>query len=215
VPKTLLAIPSCFSLKHWHTVVRSTWGQDVLGADLRFFIGYPPENSDEIQVDSPDDLQGLTHKVVGTFKWALNHGYTYVWKLDLDTLVRPKLLSGLEQHDWVGGQNSFFASGGAGYGLSKRAMEIVIAHPIEHGPAEDVNTAHALISKGIALHHNPHFLFIPGETLKEDTITYHLSSVKAWDAKATPADMFAAYSGTFKLPQQQEEPVRRWLRRRV
>jgi hypothetical protein len=197
-------------------VVRSTWGQDVLGADLRFFIGYPPENSDEIQVDSPDDLQGLTHKVVEAFKWALDQGYDYAFKADLDCFVRPLLLmqSGFEAYDWVGGANSFFASGGAGYMLSRKAMQFVVDFPIATKQEEDVHVARALLAQGIQLHHDPRFLFIPGETLRENTITYHLSSVKAWDAKATPADMFAAYSGTFKLPQQ-EEPVRRWLRRRV
>jgi hypothetical protein len=112
------------------------------------------------------------------------------------------MLMQCEQHDWVGGRNDFFSSGGAGYGLSRKSMEIVVAHPVERGPAEDVNTAHALLAQGIGLHHDPRFLFAPGAVLSSDTITYHLSSVKGWSAKASPEEMYQAYAGTFTLPQQ-------------
>jgi len=161
-----------------------------------------------------DTLQDLTHKNVSTCTWALAQGYDYMLKCDLDTLVRPIRLhqSDFRQFDWVGGQNSFFASGGAGYTLSRRAMQAVINHPIEPGPAEDVNTAHALLNQGIGLHHDPRFLFIPGQVMDSNTITCHLSSVKAWGAKASPEEMYQAYAGTFKP--QQEVPVRRWLRRK-
>ena len=117
-------------------------------------------------------------------------------KSDLDTLVRPKLLksSGFEQYDWTGGANSFFASGGGGYCLSQRAMRAVVEHEIEPGPAEDVNTAHALLAQGIQLHPDQRFMFIPGQIMDDSTITYHLSSVKAWDAKATPTDMYSVWA---------------------
>ena len=216
--KLLIAVPSCHALRHYEQSIRDTWGLDIPSeVDLRFFLGNPYStlSVDEVYLDTGDSLQDLTHKVVGMFKWALQQEYTHVLKSDLDTIVRPKLLmsSGFEQYDWTGGANSFFASGGAGYTLSQRAMWAVVNHEIEPGPAEDVNTAHALLSQGIGLHADSRFKFYPGATLDQDTITYHLSSVKGWSAKATPKDMYAAHAGTFKLPQQ-EIPVRRWLRRR-
>lgn len=215
--KVLIAILSCHALRDYEQSLRDTWIQDIpAGVDYRFVLGNPaatPE-ADEVFLDVGDTLQDLTHKVVKMFDWVLGQGYDYCIKVDLDTLVRPLglLQSDFTHWDWVGGQNNFFASGGAGYTLSRRAMKAVVDRPIEAGPAEDVNTAQALLSQGIQLHHDPRFLFIPGSVLRPDTITYHLSSVKAWDAKATPEDMKAAYAGTFKLPQP-EVPTQRWLRR--
>lgn len=207
--KTLIAILSCHALRGYEQSLRDTWIKDVPeGIDHRFFLGFsstdgdPRRKDDEVALEVGDALQDLTHKMVAVCAWALAQGYDYLFKCDLDTLVRPigLLQSDFKSWDWVGGQNSFFASGGAGYTLSRRAMRAVIEHEIESGPAEDVNTAHALLSQGIELHHDPRFLFAPGAVLSSDTITYHLSSVKGWSAKATPEEMYQAYAGTFTLP---------------
>ena len=204
--KVLIAVPSCHSLRHYEQSIRDTWGLDITPEiDLRFFLGNPHSTlrADEVHLDTGDSLQDLTHKVVEMFKWALQQRYTHALKSDLDTLVRPKLLksSGFEQYDWTGGANSFFASGGGGYCLSQRAMRAVVEHEIEPGPAEDVNTAHALLAQGITLHADYRFKFCPGAVLDQNTITYHLSSVKGWSAKASPEEMYQAHSGTFTIPQ--------------
>ena len=203
--RVLIAVLSCAALRHFEQAVRDTWVKEIpQGVDYRFFLGNPSQCVDEVTLPVGDSLQDLTHKVVAVCAWALAQGYPHLLKVDLDTLVRPLglLQSDFKAWDWVGGQNSFFASGGAGYTLSQRAMRAVIEHEIESGPAEDVNTAHALLAQGIALHHDPRFLFAPGAVLSSDTITYHLSSVKGWSAKASPEEMYQAYAGTFKLPQQ-------------
>jgi hypothetical protein len=217
--KVLIAIPSCHALRHFEQVIRNTWLRDApAGTDCRFFLGNPagvPIVDEEVFLPVGDTLQDLTAKVVAMFRWVHDHGYDFVFKADLDTLVRPVALlqSDFFQYDWVGGPNSFFASGGAGYWLSRKAMKAVIDCPFKPGPAEDVNTAHALLAAGIQLHGDARYKFVPGAVLDGTELTYHLSSVKAWDAKATPEDMYAANDGTFRLPQQ-ELPTRRWLRRR-
>ena len=206
--KTLIAILSCHALRGYEQSLRDTWIKEIPeGVDHRFFLGLPNLDymfSDEVFLSVGDTLQDLTHKVVAVCAWASAQGYDYLLKCDLDTLVRPigLLQSDFKSWDWMGGQNSFFASGGAGYTLSRRAMRAVVEHPVEPGPAEDVNTAHALLAQGITLHHDPRFVFAPGAVLSSNTITYHLSSVKGWSAKATVEEMYQAYSGTFKLPQQ-------------
>jgi hypothetical protein len=214
--KVLIAVLSCHSLRRYEQSIRDTWGKDIPGGtDLRFFLGFsnadgdPRRRDDEVLLEVEDSWSGITNKTVEMYRWAVEKGYDYVFKVDLDTLVRPQALlqAGFEQFDWVGGQNSFFASGGAGYWLSRRAMEAVVRHPVEPGPAEDVNTAHALLAQGIALHHDPRFLFIPGQTMDAGTITCHLSSVKGWSEKATPEDMYKAYAGTF-VSQPQPRPIR-------
>ena len=211
----LIAIPSCHALRDWHDTIRETWKKDS-SIDVKFFLGSPKVEAkeDEVFLDVGDSLGNLTHKVVEMFKWALSQDYDFVLKCDLDTLVRPQALlqSDFRQFDWVGGQNSFFASGGAGYWLSKRAMQIVVDHPIETAQEEDVHVARALLAAGIPLHHDPRYLFIPGSVLAGDTITYHLSSVKHWGAKATPEELRQAYAGTFKLPQV-ERRLRRFTRK--
>jgi Galactosyltransferase len=196
--KILIAIPSCHALRNCEQTIRETWGKDLpTSVDLRFFLGQPVGNpqADEIFLDCGDSLAALTIKCVAMFRWALAQGYDYVWKVDLDTFVRPQQLP-TGQYDWIGGQNSHFASGGAGYGLSRRALEFVVSWPINQTCAEDLHTAEALLSAGITLHADPRFKFIPGQHLESKDVTYHLSSVVAWDAKYKPEWMYAAYSST-------------------
>jgi hypothetical protein len=191
----LIAVLSCHTLRHYEQSIRETWAQELPHeADLRFFIGKPQSGIrvvDEIFLNCPDEFSGITEKTVALYKWALDQGYDFVWKVDLDTLVRPKLLlnSGLEQYDWVGGQNSFFASGGAGYGLSKRSMEYVVEAGGAPGFEEDVHIAHILLRHGIELHSDPRFVFIPGAIMNDATITYHLSSVREWYYKGYKPEM--------------------------
>ncbi len=196
--KILIAIPSCHSFRQYEQTVRDTWGPEVApSSDLRFFLGNPQgtPSLDEVFLDVPDDWDGITKKCVEMFRWTLDQGYEFVWKVDLDTLVRPRQLlgSGLDVYDWVGGRNSFFASGGAGYGLSRRAMENVLRHPITTTCEEDVHMARALLEQGIELHADPRFKFIPGQSLNPEDLTMHLSSVRAWDAKYQPWMMKEAW----------------------
>jgi hypothetical protein len=197
--KTLISVISCFSLRHWHEAIKSTWHKDIPHeVDCRFFLGNQKGFAEkgEVFLNVGDTLQDLSHKTVATFGWALEYGYDFCLKVDLDTLVNPVLFSksGYENYDWIGGQNSFFASGGAGYCLSKKAMKAVVAHLIEPGPAEDVNTAHALLEKDIKLHSDSRYKFVPGDRLEPNTITYHLSSVKGWDQKSTPEELIRVYT---------------------
>lgn len=197
--RVLYALPSCHALRHWHEAVRDTWGKDIKGADLRFFLGLPKiaPQQNEVSLEVGDSLPELSYKTVAIFRWALNNDYDFCLKADLDTLVFPDrfMVSDFASYDWTGGQNSFFASGGAGYVLSRKAMQFVVDHPVTTTTDEDVHTAKALLKQGINLHHDPRYLFIPGQTLAPDTITYHLSSVKAWGAKATPEELKQAYHG--------------------
>jgi hypothetical protein len=194
----IIAILSCHSLRHYQQEQRSTWIKDIpTGTDYKFFLGNPKDtpSSDEIFLDVADDWSSITQKCVLMFSWVLEHGYTWAFKCDLDTLVRPRQLlgSGLDVYDWVGGRNSFFASGGAGYGLSRRAMENVLRHPITTTCEEDVHMARALLEQGIELHADPRFKFIPGQSLNPEDLTMHLSSVRAWDAKYQPWMMKEAW----------------------
>ena len=198
--KVLIAILSCHALRDYEQSLRDTWIQDIpAGVDYRFVLGNPaamPE-ADEVFLDVGDALQDLTHKTVSLCRWALEHGYDYIFKVDLDTLVRPVLLmtSGFEKHNYSGGQfgGREFASGGAGYWLSRKAMGIVVEEVTAEEPWEDYYVANALLKRGIAVHNNPQHKFLPGARWDENTIAVHLSSIKGWGAKSTPQEMYDAY----------------------
>lgn len=195
--KVLIAILSCHALRSYEQSLRDTWIKEIPeGIDYAFFLGSSdlPEK-DEVMLPVDDSFQGITTKMVAICTWALAQGYDFVFKADLDTLVRPGLLlqCGFEQHDYMGARNHFFASGGAGYWLSAAAMAAVVRHEITTGPEEDVHTAMALGAKGIPLHSDDRFKYAPGDRMDDATITYHLSSVKGWGSKATPEDLYSVW----------------------
>jgi hypothetical protein len=203
--KVLIAVLSCHSLRHYEQSIRDTWGAEVPpGVDLRFFLGTkPPESggfvaqNDEILLDVEDDFENLTYKMRAMCQWALIQGYDFTLKVDLDTLVQPKrfLESGFDAFDWTGGANSFFASGGAGNALSKRAMGYIVEQGGRPGHEEDVYVAYSLLNQGIQLHADPRYLFTPGAVMDDQTITYHLSSIREWWYKGyRPEMMYEAWA---------------------
>jgi hypothetical protein len=196
--KVLIAILSCHALRHYEQAQRDTWIKDIPeGVDHRFFLGRSTteQGADEVFLSTGDAFSDITEKAVAVFRWALEQGYDFVFKADLDTLVRPMALlaSGFEQHDYSGGQNSFFASGGSGYWLSRRAMQYVVARPVVPGPTEDVHVGQAVRDNGLELHSDLRYKFFPGSTLDEHTLTYHLSSVVNWSEKYKVEWMYEAY----------------------
>ena len=209
--RVLIAVLSCHALRGHEQAIRDTWAKDVPPeVDLRFFLGLPDVSigSDEVCLKVGDALDDLTQKTVALCAWSLAQGYDYVFKVDLDTLVRPHLLlqSGFENWDYSGGQFGArgFASGGAGYWMSKRAMSIVVAEVKEQEPWEDLYVSRALAKHGIEVHNNPQHKFMPDAVLDSQTITMHLSSIKGWGAKSNPEDMYRMYK---------EKTTGRWLRR--
>ena len=220
--KRIVGVVSCHALRHYEDDIRSTWAQEIPpDVSLKFFLGRPMvvPSTDEVLLDVSDKWEGITQKCVEMYRWALEQGFTYLWKCDLDTFVRPQQLlgSGLETFDWVGGQNDWFASGGAGYGLSKRAMEYVASHPVRETCAEDLHTAQALTGAGISLHADPRFRFIPGQALESGDLTMHLSSVRGWAAKYQPWMMHEAYAahGSYRPLGENPAPVQKREFRRL
>lgn len=197
--KVLIAIPSCHGFRGYEQAVRDTWAKDIPSeVDYRFFVGLPlqSEEPDVSFIAQDDGLQNLTNKMKSIFRWSMYRDYDFVFKCDLDTLVRPKLLlsSGFENHDYSGGLNGFFASGGAGYWLSKQARAAAISDERNQGQAEDVHTAQAVIDRGMVLYTDDRYKFFPGARLTPDTISYHLSSVRGWNSKYEPRMMYEAHS---------------------
>ena len=198
--RALIAILSCHRDRPWQQAQRDTWIKDIpVGTDYVFCLGQPnfSTSPDEVFLDVPDDSNGLPYKTRAMANWALTRGYDFVFKCDIDNFVVPGLMltSDFAQHDFTGGRNQYFASGGAGYWLSRKAMHIVgVSDPSGYGPAEDVFVAKALSANGVELHADPRYKFSPGDVFDATTITYHLSSVRGWTAKYAPEMMYQTYA---------------------
>jgi len=148
---------------------RATW---LAGIDARddvqcvFLRGDPdlskPElRGDELWLPCPDDYASLPQKTRWFCRWALaNAQFEYLFKCDDDTYVRlDRLLqvpSGLDYCGWKLGKRNY-ASGGAGYLLSRRAAEIVARDVVEKTGPEDRLVGQHLHRAGIALVHDPRF----------------------------------------------------------
>ena len=185
--KVLIAVPACHMYQYgqWHDQkidhvdkvsnarvegIRATWQKDVRAfsryVDMKFFYGNPPNGNDEllhgrkpdeIFLNVPDDYAHLPQKVQAIYRWALAHGYDYVFKADDDTFIYLDRLmsSGFERHDYIGycspdeqRNRERYASGGPGYWISKIAMELAVAATVDDW-AEDRWVGKVLRTKGI------------------------------------------------------------------
>lgn len=106
-----------------HDLIRETWGKDVVGADLRFFIGrrsssFVPQN-DEVLVDfqrgrscghewwDPKEnccIDFWQYEMREILKWSVEQGYDFTYLCQTDTFLIPAKLmaSGFEKYDYCG-----------------------------------------------------------------------------------------------------------------
>lgn len=213
--KILIGIPSCQAHAAYQKAQRETWLKDLpRWAECIFILGRDSGaplpsvfggDGDEICLgeDAYKPEQGLQKyptlpaKTKLLCKYALWNGYDRLFKVDTDTLVNVEnlLFSDFDQYDYVGGYNheesGEFCSGGAGYWLSRKAMQIVAESTVTHW-SEDVFVALALREKGILPHFNSGYRWKPGEVVDETMISLHLRS--ALNAKEyDPAWMYEYY----------------------
>lgn len=152
--RCLITISSChdFEVNGNNDVLRRTWLSDLpVGVDYKFVIGqgqggefYRNWKKDYLPVACPDGYNNLTYKTRASHSWAWYEGYDFVFQCFPDTYVVPGRLMtcGFENHDYHGdfrgeGRTSEelsdaqdYASGGAGYWLSRRACGVLKSHPI-------------------------------------------------------------------------------------
>jgi hypothetical protein len=139
--------------------LRETWLQDIAPfkshVDYKLFYGAPhnrPALEDEVYLDVPDDYEHLPHKTIAICKYAQEHNYDMLFKCDDDTGVYVdriihEALSG--QWDYAGYLNGRVATGGTGYWLTKRAINIIADHASANHWAEDVTISKVLFNHNI------------------------------------------------------------------
>ena len=141
------------------SAVRETWARDVANhknATMKFFYGHGPNNQplkeDEVRLSVPDDYGHLPQKTIAICQWALDNGFEYTLKCDDDSYVYvDRAMTEVCQFaDFAGYINGGSCSGGCGYWLSRRAMEVVVKNPIGSHWAEDVTVGMIMKSAGIS-----------------------------------------------------------------
>src|SRR5271157_2354216 len=163
----LIAVKSCEF--HWPrcSAIRQTWGESPL---IYFFTGW--------QLDVPDDYANLPAKTKVICQWALKRNHEHAFLCDSDTYVHVPRLLEAPRHDYAGYQleGKCYASGGAGYWLSRKAMETVAACDPSKFQFEDEMVGTVLLEAGIIVHHDPRYALYADVLPDNDIISRHLSS---------------------------------------
>jgi len=167
--KILIAVTSCHAYRDRADAIRATWGPEVEGADVRYFLGAgAAQRPDEVILDCPDGYHYLSMKTQLIRRYAVAHDYDFLWKIDDDCYLRPERLlgNGFGALDYVGrlrGPSGNYASpycSGFCYGLSRKSLELLC--PLEWRVNEDFSedrwTGNKLLSLGISPHNETQFI---------------------------------------------------------
>ncbi len=170
--KVLLAMINCHRRQAYAESQRETWIPNIpAGFDYRYFLG-PSERTpraDEVFLQCNDDYEGLPEKVREAVRWALAHGYDYMFKVDDDVVLRvPSFFSSDFRHyDFIGHKNkdegAISAPWGFCYGLSKKCMQIIAEAPLPYNNNDEVWVANNLSAQGILLHDETRYILYRGK----------------------------------------------------
>jgi hypothetical protein len=172
----LIAIKSCEAHRHRVSAQLKTWG--AYQVPIRVYTGP--------LLGVPDDYVNLPVKVKEICRDLRDREFVFL--MDTDTYVVPERLlnSGFEQHDYSGCALTAYniqlkyASGGAGYWLSKKALNILADADWSKVSGcdanEDMHVGYILAQNGITLHHDPRYALYESPLPDNEIISEHLSS---------------------------------------
>jgi hypothetical protein len=150
--------------------LRDTWLKDLAdfpSLDYKFFFGEgqnAPQLADSILLPGvPDDYGHLTYKTQASLRWAHGEGYDFVFRCFPDTFVKVDRLMACPFWDYDyygdfrreeggrtdGGTGEFrptlqqaqnYASGGAGYWLSRKAFFLLLDAPVTGVWRDEITT---------------------------------------------------------------------------
>src|SRR5438105_1639754 len=165
-PTIFIGICSCRRHAARRQAVRNTWLRS-LPADMNalFFVGAGIDSASEepglVELPVSDAYEQLTVKVLSFYRYVLERfSFDYLFKCDDDTyvhverlrkLARPGVhLLGSQELDHHG-----FASGGAGYLLSRSMLETVVRTPVQPHQAEDLIFTRRCFQSGLRIESTP------------------------------------------------------------
>lgn len=194
---TIVGLLSCHAYTERQSLCRRTWipAVQALGIDVVFLIGghdRVERRCDELWLPVPDTYRELPQKTIAFCKWAIQSTEaTHLFKADDDTFIHPRrftrFLAELPvNREYVGAEwrpRTRYASGGAGYVLSRRAAELVSKMHKLRG-AEDVEVGKYVQSKGVLFWIDRRFVPFGNEQKRplptNDLITTHKIPVNLW-----------------------------------
>lgn len=142
--KKIVAIKSCHRDcgNGFNQAVRDTWLR-AAPVDYKFFVGNGTSvlAPDEEPLKCGDAYMDLPNKTRAIFRWVLDHAYDHAFMCDTDTYVVMRKLATYDPsgYDLIGYFNGSigvpravegkyaWVSGGAGYWVSRRAMELIVS----------------------------------------------------------------------------------------
>lgn len=162
-PRILVGICSCRKYPDKRQAVRDTWlSFPAEGVECQFFIGGEGRcegEPDTVVVDAEDSYEALPQKVIAFFRKALSESdFDWLFKCDDDTYLALDRLHDLVGGDWELVGNEFLnergsPSGGAGYLLSRRMVELLVNDStIPPTGIEDILIGEAAVRHGARTH---------------------------------------------------------------
>lgn len=177
--RSLIAIVNARSRQNtWANAVRSTWMKQVPPekADIKFFVGRgtEPMPEDTVVLDCDDSYLGLPGKVQAIAKWAYEHDYWHVMKLDDDVVMKPRemLDSAYDQHKYSGRANRrptlndpFWVPMGFAYWMDRDCMKIIADATLPPNNDDERWVAENLHKHNISLHDDKRYHLYMGGLL--------------------------------------------------
>ena len=182
-----------------------TQGKNSKNKPLPF--DYVPKE-DEVVLRVPDGLVHVAYKARAAWRWALEHGYDYVFHCFSDTYVDVEKLmhSRFEEHDFIGMtyDTNRCPQGGAGYWISKRSMEFLATAHVDFW-ADDGWAGWTLPKAGIHLHNDLRYGQYPDAVPAKDNdiISTHMG-------QHPYKRMRDIYSGTWNGPSSEDKIYVEW-----
>lgn len=106
--KVLIGVATCHAAKYKQLAQtqRDTWVRKVPDTvDVRFFAGRgatTTAKADEVFLDCPDRYCDRKQKTIALVRWAYEHGYDYLWRVDDDVYLRPERLLKCKRYHYAG-----------------------------------------------------------------------------------------------------------------
>lgn len=159
-----IGIQSCKNNADRRNSIRNTWLRDVPN-DLRvsFFVGEEDCQDDVVSLKCKDSYEDCWIKQFEMIKCLKDYDYVFFCDDDTYVVVDRLLNSGYQNHDYVGCPcyvsegNIMMAHGGAGFWMSKKAMNAAIEVGLDHPSFRknifsDRTVAYLMDIAGVKLH---------------------------------------------------------------
>lgn len=167
--RLLIGIVSCQRYATRREACRASWvralnrRQDVMPlfivGDLK--LDEPRVGGDTLYVPCDDSYECLPQKTMWLARWAAKNQVERLMKCDDDTFVCVSRIDSIlcNNQDYIGFEVApSVASGGAGYLLTNKAIDVLVSDlPANGRGAEDVLVAQMLRRQDIQIHHNREF----------------------------------------------------------